>query len=96
MANKGPRLRILFFADTHLGFDFPLRPRVDIRRRGQGFFDNYQRLLDYAAESKPDLVVHGGDLFFRRRVQPKIVDMAYQALMKFAENGIPDPAPYAS
>ena len=89
MANKGPRLRILFFADTHLGFDFPLRPRVDMRRRGQGFFDNYQHILDYAAQSKPDLVVHGGDLFFRRRVQPKIVDMAYEALMKFAESGIP-------
>lgn len=82
-------LKIVFFADTHLGFDYPLHPRVDMRRRGPDFFDNYQYILDYASETRPDLVVHGGDLFFRRRVPLKIVDMAYEALMKFSASGIP-------
>jgi hypothetical protein len=27
-------IKVLLLADTHLGFDLPLRPRVDKRRRG--------------------------------------------------------------
>lgn len=87
MANQG--IRIVFFADSHLGFDYPLRPRVNKRRRGPDFFDNFQRVLDYATRTKPDLVVQGGDLFFRSLVPPQIVAMAYERLAKFAENGIP-------
>tara|TARA_B100000315_G_scaffold259951_1_gene318294 strand:- start:1110 stop:2180 length:1071 start_codon:yes stop_codon:yes gene_type:complete len=86
---KSPPIRIVFFADTHLGFDYPLRPRVQRRHRGQDFFDNFDRVLDYAASTGPDLVVHGGDLFFRSRVPQPIVDKVYDALWKFAETGIP-------
>ena len=60
-----------------------------MRRRGQGFFDNFRNILGYAERTRPDLVVHGGDLFFRRRIPPKIVDMVYEALLEFSEAGIP-------
>lgn len=82
-------IRILFFADTHLGFDYPIRPKIERRRRGQDFFDNYLRILKHAADSKMDLVVHGGDLFFRSRLPQKIIDLAYEPLFEFAEHGIP-------
>ncbi len=36
-------IKILFLADTHLGFDFTLRPRKDRRRRGADFFANFDR-----------------------------------------------------
>ena len=82
-------IRIVFCADTHLGFDFPLRPKVKRRRRGQDFFDNYQRVLSHAIDSKADLLIHGGDLFFRSRVPQKIVDLAYEHLVEFTGSGIP-------
>ena len=82
-------LKFLFMADTHLGFDYPIRPRIEIRRRGQDFFDNFQRILDHAVSTRPDFVVHGGDVFFRSLIPPKIVDLAYEALFRFAQNGIP-------
>jgi DNA repair exonuclease SbcCD nuclease subunit len=82
-------LRIVLFADTHLGFDYPLRPRVSRRRRGRDFFDNFHEVLRYSEKTRPDLVVHGGDFFFRSRVPQQIVDTAYQALYEFAETGIP-------
>ena len=85
--NRGPRIVLL--ADTHLGFDYPVHPRVSRRRRGQDFFDNFQRVLDYAVRTRPDLVVHGGDLFFRSRVPPKVVDLAYETIFKFGQSGIP-------
>ncbi|MDP7534845.1 MAG: metallophosphoesterase, partial [SAR202 cluster bacterium] len=67
------RIRIVLLADTHLGYDFPVRPRVERRRRGPDFFDKFQRVLDHATRTKPDMLIHGGDFFFRARVPPKIV-----------------------
>jgi len=83
------KFRIVFFADTHLGFDFPVRPRIDRRRRGLDFFANFHRVLDYARETRPDAVLHGGDVFFRARVPRRIVDMVYSDLFDFAADGIP-------
>jgi len=42
-------IRILLLADSHLGFDLPVRPRVVRRRRGHDF------LANYAAALKPAL-----------------------------------------
>ncbi|MGD9899377.1 MAG: exonuclease SbcCD subunit D [Calditrichaceae bacterium] len=89
MSSSKDPLRLIFFADTHLGFDYPMHPRIKIRRRGPDFFKNYYQILDYARANKPDLVIHGGDVFFRSRVPGKIVDMAYQALADLADCGIP-------
>jgi exonuclease SbcD len=82
-------VRIVFFADTHLGFDYPVKPRVERRRRGADFFANFRQVLAYARDTKPDLVLHGGDLFFRARVPPMIIDMVYSDLFEFAGQGIP-------
>ena len=56
-------LRVLFLADTHLGFDMPLRPRVERRRRGPDFFRMFQLVMEAAVRDRVDLVVHGGDVF---------------------------------
>ena len=82
-------MRIVFFADTHLGFDYPVKPRIERRRRGPDFFANFRQVLAYARDTRPDLVLHGGDLFFRARVPPVIVDMVYSDLFEFAGEGIP-------
>jgi exonuclease SbcD len=82
-------LRLLFFADTHLGFDYPLRPRLEQRRRGPDFFANFTRVLDHARRTRPDLLIHGGDLFFRARIPQPIVDRVYTELLDFASTGIP-------
>lgn len=82
-------LKIIFFADTHLGVDYPINPKIERRRRGEDFFDNYKAVLDFAVSTKADLVIHGGDFFFRSKVPAPIVDKAYDILYEFAEHGIP-------
>ncbi|NND06404.1 MAG: metallophosphoesterase [Saprospiraceae bacterium] len=82
-------VNILFFADSHLGFDFPVGNRSKRVRRGPDFFRNFRHILDMARHQKVDLVIHGGDLFDRSQVHPKIVNRAYDALFAFAESGIP-------
>jgi len=82
-------VKIIFLADTHLGFDFPLRPKKEKRRRGIDFFNNFDKVLDYAKKSKADLLIHGGDLFYRTLVPPPIIDMVYERIYNFAQAGIP-------
>ncbi|MFZ5519196.1 MAG: metallophosphoesterase family protein [Candidatus Zhuqueibacterota bacterium] len=89
MTSDSTTIKILLLADTHLGFDQPLRPRVARRRRGPDFFENYQRCLVPALTGDVDLVVHGGDLFFRSRVSSRVIHDAFQPLIRIADQGVP-------
>lgn len=82
-------LHILFLSDTHLGFDAPERPRIQRRRRGEEFFRNYRRTLDSAHASGSDLVLHGGDLFYRSRVPDSLVAKVFKPLLEIADRGLP-------
>lgn len=82
-------LRILFLADTHLGFDLPFKPRVNRRRRGVDFFRNYDLALQPAFKKDVDIVIHGGDLFYRSRIPEILISMAFEPLIKIADSGIP-------
>ncbi len=81
--------KILFIADTHLGFDYAFKPRVQRRRRGPDFFRNFRLALEPAYRGKVDLVVHGGDIFYRSKVPAKLVDMAFEPLKQVADKGVP-------
>ena len=81
--------RVLLIADTHLGFDLPFPPRVERRRRGHDFFANFRRALQPAFQGQIDLVIHGGDLFFRSKVPPALVEMAMDPLVEVAKHGVP-------
>ncbi|MCB0689695.1 MAG: metallophosphoesterase family protein [Saprospiraceae bacterium] len=82
-------IKVLFFSDSHLGFDFPVSGKSRKIRRGFDFFDNFYHILNQAREKKVDLVIHGGDLFFRSKVPPAIVNKTYDTLFALADDGIP-------
>lgn len=83
------RARLVFLSDTHLGLDLPLNPRVARRRRGPEFQAAFEGALAPAARGEVDLVVHGGDVFFRSRVPPGLVERAFAPLKALADRGIP-------
>lgn len=82
-------VRVLHTADTHLGFDLPDKPRVHRRRRGAEFFDNFRRALDPARMRQVDLVVHGGDVFFRSKVSGRLVHRVMEPILEVADAGVP-------
>ena len=82
-------IKILFLSDTHIGIDSPARPRINRRRRGDDFFENYLTALKPALEGRVDLVVHGGDLLYRSRVPAGMLSRAFAPLVEIAEKGIP-------
>ncbi|MDN5354041.1 MAG: repair protein SbcD/Mre11 [Candidatus Cloacimonadota bacterium] len=81
-------IKIVFCADTHLGFDMPIFPRTSHRRRGNDFFNNFAKVLQFARSQKADFLVHGGDLFHRSKVPALVVNKTYKMLFATAENGI--------
>ncbi|MGD2272946.1 MAG: DNA repair exonuclease [Desulfobacterales bacterium] len=87
--NEDHSIRILFVADTHLGFDLPFRPRIKRRRRGTDFFANFERALAPALNREVDCVLHGGDLFYRSKVPPRLVEMVFEPLKRVADAGVP-------
>ncbi|MCM2256694.1 MAG: metallophosphoesterase, partial [Vicinamibacteria bacterium] len=82
-------LRVLFVADTHLGFDLPQRPRTERVRRGPDFFACFSQALAPALRGEADVVVHGGDLLYRSRVPASLVSRALAPLLAVAEAGVP-------
>ncbi len=82
-------IRFIFFSDSHLGYDYPFRPRVERRRRGDDFFRNFDIVLERAIEEKVDFLIHGGDLFYRSKIPEKLVWMVFQRIFKVADKGIP-------
>ena len=82
-------VRILLLADTHLGFDLPVNPRVHRRRRGHDFLANYSAALQPALAGEVDLVVHGGDVFNRSRPVSSVVWQAFEPLTRVADRGVP-------
>jgi DNA repair exonuclease SbcCD nuclease subunit len=82
-------LRILLLADSHLGFDLPVRGRGNPRRRGYDFLANYAAALAPALAGEVDIVVHGGDVFNRSSVMPTLAYQAFDPLRRIADQGVP-------
>lgn len=82
-------MRVLFVADTHLGFDLPAHPRVVRRRRGHDFFENFERALGAVSACRADVVIHGGDLLYRSRVPAWLAEAALAPLRRVASSGVP-------
>lgn len=82
-------IRILFFADTHLGFDYPVRPRSDRNRRGEDFFQNFDKVLQFGEDHKVDLAIHGGDVFHTPKVPEVVTSRTYERIFEFADHDIP-------
>jgi DNA repair exonuclease SbcCD nuclease subunit len=81
-------VRILFLSDTHLGIDLPSRPRVERRRRGDDFFESFERAIEPAIRGETDVVVHGGDLFYRSRVPAWLAGRVFERLEDLADSGV--------
>ncbi len=82
-------IKLIFFADTHLGIDHPIKPKIKRRRRGDDFFANYNIVIDHAINSNADAIIHGGDLFNRSKTHQSIIHKAFEDLQRAANKNIP-------
>jgi len=82
-------LRILHTADSHIGADWPDRPRTDRPRRGDDILASFRRVLAAAVQQRVDLVLHAGDLFDRPDQGARLLTAAAEPILNAAVAGIP-------
>ena len=83
-------MHILHMADTHLGYSAYYKTAENgLNQREVDVYDAFRRCIDYAIESEPDLVVHGGDLFDTVRPTNRALNVALQQLIRLSKAGIP-------
>ena len=70
-------MKILHVADTHLGYSAYRKVTEDgINQREVDVYDAFKQFVDYAVKSKPDLIIHAGDLFDSVRPNNRAITFA--------------------
>jgi DNA repair exonuclease SbcCD nuclease subunit len=83
-------MKLLHIADTHLGFSAYRKLTDDgINQREKDVYDSFTQCIEYALSSKPQLVLHAGDLFDSVRPTNRALNVALKQLLKLSKAGIP-------
>jgi exonuclease SbcD len=84
-------MRVIHFADTHLGFAESSRvaPDSGVNLREQDAYDAFNAVMEQAVAHPPDLVVHAGDLFHSPRPSNRAIVTAMAGFKRLSDAGIP-------
>lgn len=83
-------MRILHFSDTHLGFnDLEIVNEFGINQREADFYDVFTQVIDAILETKPDYVIHTGDLFHRPHPSNRAISFCLTQLKRLSVAQIP-------
>ena len=83
-------MKILHVADTHLGYSaYRKVTEGGINQREVDVYDAFKQFVDYAVKSKPDLIIHAGDLFDSVRPNNRAITFAIKQILRLSKQGIP-------
>lgn len=78
-------MKILHFSDTHLGFnDLESVNESGINQREADFYDAFTQVIDAIVETKPDYVIHTGDLFHRPHPSNRAISFCLSQLKRLS------------
>ena len=83
-------IRVFHLADTHLGFSAYRKLDPDgINQREKDIYETFTSIVDYIIDSRPDLVIHAGDLFDSVRPTNRAISVALEQLIRLSKASIP-------
>jgi len=83
-------MKILHVSDTHLGYSAYRKATADgINQREIDVYDAFKQFVDYALKSKPDLIIHAGDLFDSVRPNNRAITFAIKQILRLSKERIP-------
>ncbi len=84
-------MRIVHFSDTHLGYsDYSKFDSASgINQRELDTYNAFKEIIDYIIKTKPDLVIHAGDLFDSIRPPNRAINEALDNLWRLSQAKIP-------
>ena len=84
------KIRIYHLADTHLGYSAYRKVDSDgVNQREKDIYNAFVRAIDHIVETKPDLVLHAGDLFDTVRPTNRAISVAMEQLIRLSKEKIP-------
>jgi len=90
MEEESRGIKIFHFADTHLGFSAYRKLDHDgVNQREKDVYNAFTTIVDYIIKSKPDLVIHAGDLFDSVRPTNRAISVALEQLLRLSKARIP-------
>lgn len=83
-------MTIIHFSDTHLGFsDLDIVDEHGVNQREADFYKAFSDVIDAIIETRPDYVIHTGDLFHRASPSNRAITFALTQLKRFEKLKIP-------
>jgi DNA repair exonuclease SbcCD nuclease subunit len=83
-------MKILHVSDTHLGYSAYRKATEDgINQREIDIYNAFEQFIDYAVNTKPDLIIHAGDLFDSVRPNNRAITFAVKQLVRLSKKQIP-------
>ena len=83
-------MKILHVADTHLGYSaYRKTTEEGINQRELDAYNAFQEFIDYAVKTKPDLIIHAGDLFDSVRPNNRALTFAIRQILRVSKKSIP-------
>lgn len=83
-------MKVLHLADTHLGYSaYRKTTEQGINQREIDVYNAFTQCIDYAVKTKPDLVLHAGDLFDSVRPTNRAITVAIQQILRLSKENIP-------
>jgi len=83
-------LKILHFSDTHLGYnDLDILNDENINQREADFYDAFSQVVEQIKLTKPDYIIHTGDLFHRASPSNRAITFALEQFRIIDALGIP-------
>ena len=84
-------MKIIHFSDTHLGYsDYgKFDSTSGINQRELDTYNAFREIVDYIIKTKPDLVLHAGDLFDSIRPSNRAISEALEQFSRLSRANIP-------
>ena len=83
-------MKIIHFSDTHLGFnDLDILNDENINQREADFYDAFSQVVKQIKKSKPDYIIHTGDLFHRASPSNRAITFALEQFKEINSLKIP-------
>jgi DNA repair exonuclease SbcCD nuclease subunit len=83
-------MKILHISDTHLGYSAYRKIANDnINQREKDNYISFKKVIDYALDSNPDIILHSGDLFDSVRPNNRAITIAIKQILRLSKNNIP-------
>ena len=83
-------MKIIHVSDTHLGYSaYRKITNKNINQREEDNYNSFKKFIDYTIKSKPDIIIHSGDLFDSVRPNNRAIAFSIKQILRLSKYNMP-------